>query len=78
MSDESDAKRDRLHEFLQSDQVPTSAPEGSLLVGWVIVTAWVDPAGERWQAKAYAAELAPWMADGLLHEALYGDWDKSE
>lgn len=73
--DLSDERRDRLHRFLQEDGPADPAAKGALLAGWVIVTAWIDPNGERWLTKAHAAELPSWAANGLHHEALYGDWD---
>lgn len=78
--DLSDERRDRLHAFLQSEGPPDPEQNqrGALLTGWVVVSAWVDPDGERWIAKAHAAELTYWAANGLHHEALYGDWDDDE
>lgn len=75
VSDNSDERRDALHGFLQSQGPATDEAKGALLTGWVVVTAWVDTSGERWTTKAHAAELPPWAASGLHHEALYGNWD---
>lgn len=75
VADASDEKRDALHKFLQEQGSPGEGiREGALLTGWVIVTAWIDPAGDPWLAKAHAAELPTFAANGMHHEALYGDW----
>lgn len=74
MTDESDARRDALHAFLQEQGPAEEAAAGALLTGWVVVSSWVSPDGEAWLSKGYAAEVPHWVADGMLHEGLYGSW----
>lgn len=76
MADLGDERRDALHGFMQEQGVVDPEASGALLVGWVVVQAWVDPDGGRWLTKAHAAELPAWGADGLHHQALYGDWSE--
>ncbi len=78
MPDLSDERRDGLHAFLQEQGPPNVEATGALLTGWVLVTSWVSPDGERWLAKGFAAELTHWAATGMHHEALYGDWPEDE
>lgn len=69
--DDSDGARDAIHEAIQRH-----APKGreAILTGWVMVTEWVDRDGERWLSRARAAATTSWAANGMHHEALYGDW----
>lgn len=79
MPDVSDERRDKFHNYIQSELGPPKGiPEGSLLIGWIICTGWIDPTGERHSARAHAAELPGWAADGLAHHFLYADWDTDE
>lgn len=83
MADESDDRREAITDLLQqqgppkNDDVDIDAPnpEGSAIcTGWVLVAEWMDETGERWISKGHAPSKAKWEADGMLHEALYGDW----
>lgn len=69
--DDSDPARDAIHQAIQQH-----APRGedAILTGWVFVAEWVDHDGERWLSKAHAASTTAWGANGMLHEAIYGDW----
>lgn len=69
--DNSDPARDAIHEALQRHM-----PKGqdAILTGWVVVAEWVDHDGERWLSKAHAESTATWVADGMHHEAIYGNW----
>ena len=64
-----------------SDNGPVEGNENletSTCVGWVLVTEWMDGEGERWlnriAGNAGGDNMVHWTANGLLHEALYGDW----
>jgi hypothetical protein len=70
MADESDPKRDRVHEAIQA----VRSVEDGLLTGWVVVAEWMDESGERWLSKTHATGTASWAAKGMMHEALFGDW----
>ena len=74
MADESDGRREALTEFLQQQGPCEGIDPASLLTGWAIVTSWVQPDGEAQLSKAHAAQIPHWSANGLHHEALYGDW----
>jgi hypothetical protein len=71
--DDSDERRDAIHALLQ-EQGPAGVERNAVLVGWAIVSDWMDDEGERWLTKAHSANIAAWHATGLHHEALYGDW----
>lgn len=71
--DLSDERRDALHEFLQG-QGPKDVEKQAVLVGWVVVSDWMDEDGDRWLSKAHSASIPEWAAAGLHHEALHGDW----
>jgi hypothetical protein len=66
-----DPAREAIHEAIQKH-----APRGedALLTGWVFVAEWVDHDGERWLSKAAAASTSNWAANGMHHEAIWGDW----
>jgi hypothetical protein len=77
MADLSDERRDKIHALLQELGVPIDDDDqaaGALLTGWALVMSWADTRGEVWLTKAHAATLAHWAANGMHHEALYGDW----
>lgn len=78
MVDDSGPRREALNEFLQEQGPPTDDdehPQGAaVLVGWVVVTDWMDETGERWITRGFSASKVKWDADGMLHEALYGNW----
>lgn len=73
--DDSDAWRDAIHAAIQDN-----APLGreAALTGWVLVSEWMDHDGERWISLGHAASKAKWEADGMLFQALHGDWPDGE
>jgi hypothetical protein len=79
VGDDSDARRDELHAFLQQQGPPREdedVPEGAaVLTGWVVVAEWMDEDGTRWLSRGWSASKAKWEADGMIHEVLYGKWD---
>lgn len=72
MPDESDPRRDRVHEVLQHQGCPGHEP--AVLVGWALVCDWMDDKGDRWLTKAHSATVPTWQANGMWHEALNGAW----
>lgn len=59
-----------------SDTLGPSATDGehAALVGFVLVTEWMDLNGEKWinrNSGCPAGTLPRWTADGLLHYALH-------
>lgn len=78
MADESDQRRDAIHEFLQSHGVANPDAGGvegaAVLTGWVVVTEWMDETGEKWLSRGWSSSKAKWEALGMVHEVLYGDW----
>lgn len=78
----SDPSRDRIHEVLQEVGVLNGGTnhEGrsALLTGWVVVTQWIDDDGETWISKAHSSSLQYWAANGMHHEALYGEWPTAD
>lgn len=73
MADSSDARRDQIHATIQ-ELGPADIEKQAVLVGWVIVCDWMDEDGDRWLSKAHSASVPEWSANGMHHEALYGDW----
>lgn len=71
--DVSDERRDALHEFIQ-EQGPLDVEGSAVLVGWAVVCDWMDEGGERWLSKAHSASIPDWVASGLHHVALNGEW----
>lgn len=69
---DSDKQRDVIDEAIQS----SSTVPGAMLTGWVVISEWMDASGQRWLSKGHAASKAPWEANGMMHEALYGDWPR--
>jgi hypothetical protein len=69
--DGSDPARDAIHAAIQQH-----APKGSeaVLTGWALVAEWMDHDGERWLSRAHSSSLPKWAANGMYHEAIYGDW----
>lgn len=63
---------DLIHAAIQ-EHAP-EAVNGGVLVGFALVTEWMDPDGDRWLAKFISANLTSWAAKGYWHEALHGDW----
>lgn len=66
------AARAAIGEVLQEHPSGTDLPPGSLLTGWVVVTEWMDPDGERWIEAMQAEQTAGWHRSGMLFEALHG------
>lgn len=73
MSGDSDPGRDAIHDAIQAN-ARLGKEDGAILTGWALVTEWMDPQGGRWLSKGHSAGTTKWAANGMLHEALYGDW----
>lgn len=75
--DESDPQRDRIHEVLQEVGILNGgdgSDRAAVLTGWAIVTQWMDEDGNTWLSKSHSAAIQFWAANGMFHEAIYGDW----
>lgn len=72
--DGSDPQRDAIHAALQESGPVHRDDRAAILIGWVVVTEWIDETGGRWLSKCHSSSLPHWLAAGLHHEALYGDW----
>lgn len=77
MTSESDPKREAVHAAIQAAG-PEFDDGHAVLTGWAVVAEWMDEKGERWLSKSHAAGTANWSANGMMHEALYGDWPERE
>lgn len=53
--------------------------EPAILLGYVVVSEWADGSGRSrllFNCSDQAGNSLPsWRYNGMLHEALYGDWD---
>jgi len=78
MDDPSDPKRDAIHAALQENGTVSTDDRAAILVNWVVVTEWMDENGGRWLAKCHSASMPHWHAQGLHHEALYGNWPDAD
>jgi hypothetical protein len=76
--DRSDARRDRIHALLQELGPSSEGYEGALLTGWVVLSSWVDTDGETWLAMGHAAETPRWTAKGMMHEALFAEYEDED
>ena len=73
MSDDSDPFRDAVHNAIQSGS-ELAKRDGAVLTGWCLVAEWMAPDGERCLTKGFASNVVHWHANGMYHEALYGNW----
>jgi hypothetical protein len=73
MADESDPKRDTVHDAIQAAG-PEFDDGHAVLTGWALVAEWMDEKGDRWLSQARAAGTAKWSASGMMHEVLHGEW----
>lgn len=72
--------QDAIHAALQENAKPRKDErvEGALLVGWVVVAAWVAPDGESWTTRIASPDLPAFQRSGLLHQALFdADWEEA-
>jgi len=77
MADNSDPRRDQIHALLQ-ELGPADIEKQAVLVGWAIVCDWMDEDSTRWLSKAHSSSIPMWSANGLHHEAIYGNWPTDE
>jgi hypothetical protein len=47
---------------------------GAVLTRWALVAEWMAPDGVRWLSRLSPSTTSSWEANGMWHEALYGDW----
>jgi hypothetical protein len=74
--DLSDPHREAIHDAIQQN-ARMGAEDGAVLTGWALVAEWMDADGERWLTKGHAAHTTSWGANGMYHEALFGEWPGS-
>lgn len=67
--DDSDERRDRLDAFLR-EMGPVTGPDGCVLTGWVIVSEWMEPSGNRFLSGGWAAPVTEWAARGMVETAI--------
>jgi hypothetical protein len=65
--------RERITDALQEHAGSAEIPEGSLLTGWVVVTEWMAPDGDRWLEGLESPDTTGWTRQGMLHTAL-SEW----
>lgn len=75
--DEDTVSREHIHHVL-AEEGSKAIDRPAFLTGWTVVCEWQDSNGERWLSKSYSDSLARWHADGMLHEALYGNWPEDD
>lgn len=70
MFDNSDPRREAVHEAIQK-----FSPPGSILTGWALVAEWIDEEGNRIIGTCRSAETTPWTAKGMFHTVLFENVD---
>lgn len=78
MPDEIDESRDRLHLAVQNESEWLSERDGSLLVGWILVSEWMDSDGDRWLSEAADEHSTMWNRMGYLTASLETHKEKWE
>lgn len=73
-------ERERIAQVLADVMTPAMEAdvEGRvILTAYVLVAEWMDDKGEPWITRIDGPPNAQtnWKRDGMLHEALYGNWD---
>lgn len=79
MSEMADAEREALAVAIRdtcSGPMSQNVNGTALLTGYVLVAEWMDESGERWLSRIDGppGAVTGWHRDGMLHEALYGEW----
>ena len=77
LSDSERELHDGITEILSSHK-PEMGDEDSVLTGYVLVSEWMDAAGDRWLASTETPTMTGWTRDGILHKRLYGWEDPSD
>ena len=73
---EMDARK-LVHEVVQTTNDSNPDLEGSVLTGWVLISEWSDPEGQRWLSRLSGSGMGessppPWQQQGYLWNALNG------
>lgn len=68
MSDD-DGDRNRVGKLLESEAAFLTDAPGSVLVGYYLVSEWMDPNGDRWLSRVTNADSTGWGRLGLLRAA---------
>ena len=81
MSDEARQMRQRIGAAIQADGPgfhDANAAVAATCTGWVVMAEWMDETGGKWLSKnsgdAGSERLTLWQENGMLHEALLGEW----
>lgn len=77
MSQSLGEQRAAIHGALQANAGPEEL-DGALLTAWVAVCEWMSPDGKRWLTRIDGEATTAWLRQGLLYDALNGDWDLDE
>lgn len=75
LPDETKAMHNALSDVLRAHP-PELADAEAILVGYVMVTEWMDAEGDRWLSSTETPGMASWHRDGILHHRL-NDWSDS-
>lgn len=71
--------QERIHAALQECRPEVEdglgPDDGSLVVGWVVVSEWMATDGQRWLTKLTHENCTTWQQQGYLHNALNTSWD---
>ncbi|HVM07197.1 MAG TPA: hypothetical protein VM345_01940 [Acidimicrobiales bacterium] len=59
-------------------QVAPKSLSNPVLTGWVVVVEFMDDTGDRWLTRLDAKNMTVWGREGMLHNALLGDWDRDD
>jgi hypothetical protein len=76
VTDDGDPRREKTRAFFQELGPPDPEDAGAILTGWVVVQEWMNPNGEKSLVRGWDHSLTRWSANGMMHEALYGDWSE--
>ncbi len=76
-------KLDALLQEFEAEAGPAKPYEGEDVghcwpTEWVLVSGWVTETGLSSIARIGSSGLVSWHRDGMLHEALYGNWSGDE
>lgn len=60
-----------------AENAPTLSGGPAIVTGFVVITEWVDAAGQTWLTCATSPGTPSWRRDGMLHARLH-DWPKPD
>jgi hypothetical protein len=75
--DEYTSDRVAVHEALAEHARPAGDDsKGAVLTSWTYVAEWMDAEGARYLTRDRAQGVPAWQVKGMLHEALFGQWEE--